>query len=142
MKNKDLLEYTKELMKLFEDSNLSSFEYGEEDFSLKLQKGGEQVVATPVVAKSIVEEVVEKVDENCKEVVVSPIVGTFYQSSAPGANPYVNVGDSVKAGQVLCIVEAMKVMNEITAPCSGVISEILVDDAEGVEYNQPLFKIK
>lgn len=142
MKNKDLLEYTKELMKLFEDSNLSSFEYGEEGFSLKLQKGGEQVVATPVVAKSIVEEVVEKADENCKEIVVSPIVGTFYQSSAPGANPYVNVGDSVKAGQVLCIVEAMKVMNEITAPCAGVISEILVDDAEGVEYNQPLFKIK
>lgn len=74
--------------------------------------------------------------------VKAPIVGTFYASSSPDAAPYVKVGDRVEAGQVLCIIEAMKLMNEIEAEQSGVIREILVKNAEPVEYGQTLFMIE
>ena len=72
----------------------------------------------------------------------SPMVGTFYVSASPGADPFVRVGDKVGQSTVLCIIEAMKVMNEITADMDGEILEILVGNGEGVEYNQPLFTIK
>ena len=71
----------------------------------------------------------------------SPMVGTFYAASASDADPYVNVGDRVKEGDVLCIVEAMKLMNEIESDYSGVIVKILVDNAKPVQYNEPLFLI-
>ncbi|MFC6591421.1 acetyl-CoA carboxylase biotin carboxyl carrier protein [Deinococcus lacus] len=74
--------------------------------------------------------------------VKAPIVGTFYAASSPDAAPYVQVGDSVKEGQVLCIIEAMKLMNEIEAEVSGVVREILVKNAEPVEYGQTLFIIE
>ncbi len=72
----------------------------------------------------------------------SPIVGTFYQSSSPDSPPFVAVNDIVKKGDVLCIIEAMKLMNEIEAEVSGTIVEILVDNGQAVEYDQPLFRIK
>ncbi len=74
--------------------------------------------------------------------VKAPIVGTFYASSSPEAGPYVKVGDTVSAGQVLCIIEAMKLMNEIEAEVGGVVREILVKNAEPVEYGQTLFMIE
>lgn len=74
--------------------------------------------------------------------VKAPIVGTFYAASNPEAAPYVKVGDTVKAGQVLCIIEAMKLMNEIEAEAGGVVREILVQNAEPVEYGQTLFIIE
>ena len=73
--------------------------------------------------------------------VTSPMVGTFYRSSAPGAQAFVEVGQSVKAGDTLCIIEAMKLMNEIEADASGVIKAILVENGQPVEYGQPLFII-
>jgi acetyl-CoA carboxylase biotin carboxyl carrier protein len=72
----------------------------------------------------------------------SPLVGTFYRAPAPGEDAYVEVGDVVRAGQILCIVEAMKLMNEIPADVSGEVVEILADNAEGVEYDQPLFYLR
>lgn len=72
----------------------------------------------------------------------SPMVGTFYRSSTPGEKPFVNVGDSVDENTVVCIIEAMKVMNEITAQARGTIVRILVDDAKPVQYGQPLFELK
>jgi acetyl-CoA carboxylase biotin carboxyl carrier protein len=72
----------------------------------------------------------------------SPVVGTFYRAPAPGEGPYVEVGDRVEVGQTLCIVEAMKLMNEIPADSSGEIVEILAENAKGVEYDQPLFNIR
>ncbi len=72
----------------------------------------------------------------------SPIVGTFYQSSSPDSPPFVAVNDVVKKGDVLCIIEAMKLMNEIEAEVSGTIVEILVENGQAVEYDQPLFRIK
>jgi acetyl-CoA carboxylase biotin carboxyl carrier protein len=72
----------------------------------------------------------------------SPLVGTFYRAPAPGEEPYVEVGDRVGTGQTLCIVAAMKLMNEIPADVSGEVVEILVENARGVEYDQPLFRIR
>jgi acetyl-CoA carboxylase biotin carboxyl carrier protein len=73
--------------------------------------------------------------------VKSPMVGTFYRSSAPDAKPFVDVGDSVKAGDTVCIIEAMKLLNEIEADADGVVKEILVENGQPVEYGQPLFLI-
>jgi acetyl-CoA carboxylase biotin carboxyl carrier protein len=75
-------------------------------------------------------------------VVRSPVVGTFYRAPAPGEEPYVEVGDRVGGGQTLCIVEAMKLMNEIPADVSGEVVEVLAENARGVEYDQPLFRIR
>jgi len=72
----------------------------------------------------------------------SPMVGTFYRAPAPDADPYVQVGDHISPGKVLCIIEAMKLMNEIEAEVSGTIVDILVENAQPVEYNQPLFKVR
>lgn len=75
------------------------------------------------------------------EIVKSPMIGTFYSKPSPTSNPYVEVGKEVKKGDVLCIIEAMKLMNEIEAETSGKIAEILVKDGEAVDYGKPLFKI-
>ncbi len=73
------------------------------------------------------------------KIIKSPMVGTFYRSSAPGADPFVSVGTSVSEGQTMCVIEAMKLMNEIPADCAGVVKEILVENGEPVEFGQPLF---
>lgn len=72
----------------------------------------------------------------------SPIVGTFYQSSSPDSPPFVSLNDTIRTGDVLCIIEAMKLMNEIEAEISGTVVEILVENGQAVEYDQPLFRIK
>ncbi|MCP1118320.1 acetyl-CoA carboxylase biotin carboxyl carrier protein [Robbsia andropogonis] len=74
-------------------------------------------------------------------IVTSPMVGTFYRAPSPGAESFVQVGDTVKEGQTICIIEAMKLLNEIEADKSGVIKEVLVDNGQAVEYGQPLFVI-
>ena len=101
----------------------------------------------PGVGEQPVRESAEQPGEPSSELdglhaVRSPLVGTFYRAPAPGEDPYVEVGDSVKAGQVLCIVEAMKLMNEISADISGEVVEVLAENAEGVEYDQPLFYLR
>ena len=81
-------------------------------------------------------------EANGLHAVLSPLVGTFYRAPAPGEEAYVEVGDTVKAGQVLCIVEAMKMMNEIVADVSGEVVEVLAENSGGVEYGQPLFNLR
>ena len=83
----------------------------------------------------------ETKEDNCK-IVKSPMVGTFYLKPDPNSNPYVEIGKKVKKGDILCIIEAMKLMNEIECEFDGEITEILVKDGEMVEYGKPLFKIK
>ena len=90
-------------------------------------------------ANEIVET--ETQEDNCK-IVKSPMVGTFYLKPDPNSNPYVEIGKKVKKGDILCIIEAMKLMNEIECEFDGEIAEILVKDGEMVEYGKPLFKIK
>ncbi|WP_153101393.1 acetyl-CoA carboxylase biotin carboxyl carrier protein [Paraburkholderia hayleyella] len=74
-------------------------------------------------------------------VVTSPMVGTFYRAPSPGADPFVQIGDTVKEGQTICIIEAMKLLNEIESDQSGVVKEILVENGQAVEYGQPLFVV-
>ncbi len=76
------------------------------------------------------------------KVIKSPMVGTFYRASAPGAKPFVEVGDTVKSGQPVCIVEAMKILNEIEAELDGVVKRVLVENGQPVEYGQPLFELE
>lgn len=83
----------------------------------------------------------EEKEEVSGEVVTSPIVGTFYRSPSPDEDPFVEVGDTIDKGDTVCIVEAMKIMNEIESEYSGEVKKILVEDAEPVEYDQPLFII-
>lgn len=83
----------------------------------------------------------EKIDDGLHEV-LSPMVGTFYQAASPEADPFVREGDRIESGQTLCIIEAMKIMNEIPADVQGEVVEILIGDAQPVEYNQALFKIR
>ena len=83
----------------------------------------------------------EKTDDGLHEV-LSPMVGTFYRAASPESDPFVNEGDRIESGQTLCIIEAMKIMNEIPADIQGEVVEILVGDGQPVEYNQALFKIR
>ena len=86
-------------------------------------------------------DTVESIDSEDESYITSPIVGTFYSAPSPDAKAFVKVGDRVKAGQTVCILEAMKLMNEIESDYSGTVAEILVNNQEGVEYGQPLFRI-
>jgi acetyl-CoA carboxylase biotin carboxyl carrier protein len=132
----------KDLIKLMEDHDLTAFELEDSGFKVRLEKGGnqEQIVAAPqpVIAE---EKAPEKIVAEDTEEISSPMVGTFYKSPSPDADAYVKVGDSVDEGTVICIIEAMKVMNQIKADKSGVIQRILVDDATPVEFGQGLFVI-
>ncbi len=94
-----------------------------------------------ITTNAPVTKVENKIEENYR-IITSPVVGTFYSKPSSSANPYVKVGQMVKKGDVLCVIEAMKLMNEIEAKCSGEIIEILVKDEDMVDYGKPLFKIK
>ena len=101
------------------------------------------VTPPPLVAETprAAEPVAAPAEENL-HIITSPIVGTFYRSSSPTAEAFVRIGDVIDQGKTLCIIEAMKLMNEITAEVSGTIVKILVENGQPVEYGQPLFGVK
>lgn len=141
-----------QIIKTMIDSNLTSLELEYEGVSLKLKKGAEETVVEqkkevkPVKNESSVKktDIPEKAvaEEENMGVVESPIVGTFYASSGPDKEPFVSIGSKVKKGQILCIIEAMKLMNEIESEMDGEVAEILVKDGDMVEYGAPLFKVR
>lgn len=158
------LNYIKKLIKILDTSNISEFEIEEEGTRIKLAKPRPKVIANtapvnfPVYnpqvmsesgsavsaaepLKSVIESAVTEKSEKIIEV-KSPMVGTFYSAPSPDAEPYISVGSNVSSGTVLCIIEAMKLMNEIEAEVSGKIVKILAENAQPVEYNQPLFLIE
>ncbi|MHC1685014.1 MAG: acetyl-CoA carboxylase biotin carboxyl carrier protein [Clostridiaceae bacterium] len=148
----------KELIKIIDDSSLTNFELELDGTVVKMSKNQVAMVADEVVketksvkkevakavsnseAAEVKEEVAEKIEGG--NLVTAPIVGTFYASSAPGKAPFIKVGDKVKKGDVICIVEAMKIMNEITSEFDGEVVEVFVKEEDMVEYGQPLFRIK
>lgn len=157
-----MLDYNqiKELIKEIDSSSLRVFELENSDIKLKLSKNEENTSYKENVinttssenstiftkeTKSPTEETLvedeELIDENLN-IVKSPLVGTYYSSSTPGGAPYVEVGSKVKKGDVLCIIEAMKIMNEITSEVDGEIIEALRSDEEIVEFGMELFKIR
>lgn len=102
-----------------------------------------QAAAAPALGAPVAAQALENTSESMSDKVVnSPLVGTFYNASSPEADPFVRVGDSVKKGQILGIIEAMKLMNEIECEYDGVVEAVLVGNEEVVEYGQPLFRIR
>lgn len=141
----------KELISVLEDSTLSVLELQKEDGSkIKLEKPQQIIAQTvapqPVAVQAPVEQSSAPATQNTAvesgRTIKAPIVGVFYSASAPGAKPFVSVGDVVKKGEVVCIIEAMKCMNEIQAEEDGEIVEVLAKDGDLVEYDQPVFRIK
>lgn len=132
-------EKIKSIMQMFEESQISKMDLTDGDLHITLEKDVEvkQVVA-PVAGQSVQEE---KTEEKTGTPIKSPIVGTYYQSSSAGKEPYVKVGDTIQEGDTICIIEAMKVMNEIKATVSGKVLSIEVQDGETVEYDQTLMMI-
>lgn len=141
-----------ELIKTVSDSNLTQFQIEEDGFklSMKTDKQSKVVVqkqeSVPKEIQSVaMDEIKPAEQKEIKKaegnVVKSPLVGTFYSASSPDAAPFVKVGDTVKKGQVLGIVEAMKLMNEIESEFDGVVKEIQIENEQVVEYGQPLFVI-
>jgi acetyl-CoA carboxylase biotin carboxyl carrier protein len=139
------LDEIKALIELLKGTDISEIQIEKEGIKLKLRR--EKLLSSlDVIEKSPVpaskEPPQETEDTAHLFTVTSPIVGTFYSSPAPDAEPYVEVGSRVKKGQVLCIVEAMKLMNEIESEVDGVVVRILVENGQSVEYGEPLFLIE
>ncbi len=138
-------------------SDLSEFEIEEDAFKLRIRRGGADApvsyiqatpagLATPppfpMAANGAPDEDSSKKEEEGISLIKSPMVGTFYRASSPESPAFVEPGSKIEADATVCIIEAMKVMNEIQAEVKGTITEILVENGEAVEYGQPLFKVK
>ena len=147
----------KKLIELLEESNINELEITEGEDSVRISRGAPmQAYAAPVpvaqqpatitapapaAAPAVAATVTTAPDELAGHLVKSPMVGTFYASPSPDSAAFVTVGSTVKAGDVLCILEAMKMMNQIEADRAGTIGAILAEDGEPIEYDQPLFTI-
>ncbi|MBI1766634.1 MAG: acetyl-CoA carboxylase biotin carboxyl carrier protein [Acidobacteria bacterium] len=149
------LDEIKELIELIAEKQFTDFELERGVFRLRLGRGSTTKVVTETVAHNFAPETVPTPTvapgvaasvpappEEALHIISSPIVGTFYRSSSPTTEPFVNIGDQITNGKTLCIVEAMKLMNEIQADTNGIVAKIFVENAQPVEYGQPLFGIK
>ena len=147
----------KTLIDLVSESNVSELEITEAEGKVRIVKGGPAVVhAAPVAMPMAVAAPAPALAPAANgapapaaapeapkgHTVKSPMVGTFYRASAPGAKPFVEVGSQVKEGETICIIEAMKILNEIEADKSGTVTQILCENGQAVEYGQPLFVIE
>jgi oxaloacetate decarboxylase alpha subunit len=146
------LKEIKELITLMNENELMELEVEREGMKIRLKKSGAGIVETITenqMAGRVVQSVRadEKVIEPLKQesnfiAIKAPMVGTFYRSSSPEAKPYAEVGQVIDVGQVVCIIEAMKLMNEIKSEVKGRIVEVLVENARSIEYGQLLFKVE
>ncbi|TCT22251.1 acetyl-CoA carboxylase biotin carboxyl carrier protein [Thiobaca trueperi] len=144
----------KKLIELLEQSDVAEIEIHEGEESVRISRHGSgamplympqpmQAANAPVAAAPAAAPVVSSpLDEIEGEIVRSPMVGTFYRSPSPGAKSFVEEGQTVKAGETLCIIEAMKILNQIECEQAGTVKRILVENGQPVEYNQPLFVIE
>ncbi|MEI6067803.1 MAG: acetyl-CoA carboxylase biotin carboxyl carrier protein [Methylococcaceae bacterium] len=137
----------KKLIEIIEESDIAELEIKEGEESIRISRyspAPAQVAYTPAPAVQAAAVVTATPAEEkiTGHVVKSPMVGTFYRSASPGTKVFVEVGQAVLAGDTLCIIEAMKILNQIEADKSGTITQILVENAEPVEYGQPLFIIE
>jgi acetyl-CoA carboxylase biotin carboxyl carrier protein len=138
----------KKLIDLVEESGITELEVTEGEEKVRIAKQGAQTM--PMVSAAPLAAPVAPAQVEAKAVaappkgnmVKAPMVGTFYRSSAPGAKPFVDIGQTVAVGDTLCVIEAMKLMNEIETDCAGTITAILVENGQPVEYGEPLFVIE
>lgn len=152
MKSKIDFQEIIKLLNLIEERKLTDFELEVEGFRIKISKGQSSVLPrTKIASSETTDEVInkpvaiqeqKKTENNNLHYITSPMVGTFYRAPNPTAPSYVEIGETVKKNQVLCIIEAMKLMNEIESDVDGVVEEILVQNGKPVEYGQKLFAIK
>ncbi|MDR2392331.1 MAG: acetyl-CoA carboxylase biotin carboxyl carrier protein [Planctomycetota bacterium] len=144
----DSIEKIKALLDLMRENDVIGLKLTEGDFSVAIRKPGAGVVSAPAVPPVAVPaapkpETGARTDgEAGLEPIPSPIVGTFYRGPSPDAPPYVSEGDRIRKDSVVCIIEAMKIMNEIKAGLDGNIKRVLVESGEPVEYGQPLFIVR
>lgn len=143
------LDEVKALIKVLEDSKLSVLELSRENGdSIRLEKSVPAVAAAPAVVPVLQEPVsapavsAQPAAEDNTKIIKSPMVGVFYAAPSPDSKPFVTVGQQVNKGDVVCIIEAMKLMNEITAEQSGTVCEVCASDGDIIEYGQTLFRIK
>jgi acetyl-CoA carboxylase biotin carboxyl carrier protein len=141
----------KKLIELLEESGISELEISEGEESVRISRhpragmqtpmamSGPMLQAAPAAATAPAPALKPRVDDHT---VTSPMVGTFYASASPGAKPFVDIGTEVKIGQILCIIEAMKMMNQIESDKAGRITSILAKNGDPVEFGQPLFSIE
>jgi len=144
------LEEIRALLELLKEYEVGEYQYRDADHNIRLRLGPPVVAAAPIAQQVIAaqpapaavaaSEAAAPSDGSVAQ--ESPMVGTFYASPSPDSPAFVQVGDTVSKGQVLCIVEAMKLMNEIEAEVSGVVSEILVENGQPVQFGQDLFRIR
>lgn len=144
------LEEIRSLINMISDTDVTEIDVEEENFKIKIKRGYqttgtinniESVRTLHGVQTESFEKEKEETDTN-REEIVAPMVGTFYRAPAPDADPFAEVGDIVNPGDALCIIEAMKLMNEIEVETRGKIVEILVENGQPVEYGEPLFVIE
>ena len=139
----------KKLIEMLESSELEVIEIQEGEESVRLVKKQTETVVTqnladPVTEKTVIghsQEALSTIKAAEGEVITSPMVGTFYAAPSPGARPFISVGDEIQEGDVVCIVEAMKMMNEIKSDFSGKVTSVLVENSEPVEFGQALFTV-
>ncbi|MCB7489745.1 acetyl-CoA carboxylase, biotin carboxyl carrier protein [Faecalibacillus faecis] len=138
------LDFIKQIMSEFDQSNVTKMKVEINDLKIELEKESEKVEYVKPVEKEkeVIEDKQIKQEQATGTAVKSPIVGVFYSASSPESEPYVTVGKNVKKGDIVCIIEAMKVMNEIKAPCDGTVTSILVENEALVEYDQALMVIE
>jgi acetyl-CoA carboxylase biotin carboxyl carrier protein len=146
----------KTLIDLVSESNVSELEITEAEGKVRIVKGGGAMAQTyampmtamqvpvtaPVAVPTSDAPVTATADSEVSHAVKSPMVGTFYRSATPGAKPFVELGDTIKQGDTLCIIEAMKILNEIESDKSGTVKKIFCDNGQAVEYGQPLYLIE
>ena len=150
------LKTIKQVIDLMKRSELSEFEFEEDGFKLRLSRESNNsvapiiqsvapvnpVAATPATPATASSAEKEKAEDPNVETIKSPMVGTFYRAPSPDSANFTDVGKKVDVDSIVCIIEAMKVMNEIQAEVKGTITEILVQDGDAIEFGQPLFKYK
>lgn len=138
------LDFIKQIMSEFDQSNVTKMKVEIDGLKIELEKESEKVEYVKPVEKEkeVIEDKQIKQEQATGTAVKSPIVGVFYSASSPESEPYVTVGKNVKKGDIVCIIEAMKVMNEIKAPCDGTVTSILVENEALVEYDQALMVIE
>lgn len=135
------IQFLKELMKEFKECELTKLELKQEDFQIKLEKKREvHPVALPAEPKTVANT--NLVNQPQGHELVSPMVGTAYLAPSPDAPPFVIVGQKVKKGDVVCIIEAMKLMNEVEADMDGEVVEVIVENEQMVQFGEPLFIIR
>lgn len=142
----------KKLIELLEESDVAEIEIHEGEESIRISRASQVALSAPMMAAPMpapapapaapAADAAPAKEELSGHAVRSPMVGTFYRSPAPNSSPFVEVGKQVSVGDTLCIIEAMKLMNQIEADKSGTIKQILVENGQPVEYNQPLFIIE